>query len=167
MMAGVFDLELHDAENDKNDESSDDAIEVDEQVGRARARRPRHMASHCGDRMAYGSVRATGLVAAVASALGTRRAHGCALPPYGGAARRARAWGRPCPSCSTSPVQPHSETDSYAPRSLDGGIPTPRRCAGGSPPPSANDTDECAGALFILTRALVVPLPLRRRRQSR
>ncbi|KAL1427436.1 hypothetical protein MTO96_017393 [Rhipicephalus appendiculatus] len=31
MMAGVFDLELHDAENDKNDESSDDAIEVDEQ----------------------------------------------------------------------------------------------------------------------------------------
>ncbi|KAH6932638.1 hypothetical protein HPB50_008222 [Hyalomma asiaticum] len=33
MMAGVFDLELHDAENDKNDESSDDAIEVDEQVG--------------------------------------------------------------------------------------------------------------------------------------
>lgn len=32
MMAGVFDLELHDAENDRNDESSDDAIEVDEQV---------------------------------------------------------------------------------------------------------------------------------------
>lgn len=32
MMAGVFDLELHDADNDRNDdESSDDAIEVDEQ----------------------------------------------------------------------------------------------------------------------------------------
>ncbi|CAN7985342.1 unnamed protein product [Ixodes hexagonus] len=30
-MAGVFDLELHDVENDNNDESSDDAIEVDEQ----------------------------------------------------------------------------------------------------------------------------------------
>ncbi|XP_064460482.1 ribosomal protein S6 kinase beta-1-like isoform X2 [Ornithodoros turicata] len=31
MMAGVFDLELHDFENEKDDESSDDAIEVDEQ----------------------------------------------------------------------------------------------------------------------------------------
>ncbi|KAH8039601.1 hypothetical protein HPB51_007801 [Rhipicephalus microplus] len=132
MMAGVFDLELHDAENDKNDESSDDAIEVDEQVG-GTWYRTAVVVTACVVRR----LRSLPLL----WARSTRGLHTVAAHSH-------RMAGRPAArgDCSISPVQPHSENLTL------GGTPVVVVRAGVVYSLPLTPT-RCASAPFILTRA--------------